>query len=174
MLKLADGSAIEMRSNSALRLHQANDGVQIHLDAGSVIVNAARQRTGHLYVKTRDMTVSVVGTVFLVNAEEEGSRVAVIEGEVRVQQGEIETKLRPGQQVTTNPAMESPTGQPGGFVEPERKSPYCSAVAEPGRDPGPESGSGDLSSAGYAAMGIRLCRALRQRLSGRSSGRRRR
>ena len=107
VLKLADGSGIEMRSNSALRLDQANDGVQIHLNAGSVIVNAARQRTGHLYVKTRDMTVSVVGTVFLVNAEEEGSRVAVIEGEVRVQQGEIETKLRPGQQVTTNPAMEA-------------------------------------------------------------------
>jgi uncharacterized protein (TIGR03435 family) len=107
VLKLADGSGIEMRSNSALRLDQANDGVQIHLNAGSVIVNAARQRTGHLYVKTRDMTVSVVGTVFLVNTEEEGSRVAVIEGEVRVQQGEIETKLRPGQQVTTNPAMES-------------------------------------------------------------------
>jgi uncharacterized protein (TIGR03435 family) len=107
VLKLADGSTIEMRSNSALRLAQANDGVQIHLDDGSVIVNAAKQRTGHLYVKTRDMTVSVVGTVFVVNAEEEGSRVAVIEGEVRVQQGEVETKLRPGQQVTTNPAMET-------------------------------------------------------------------
>ena len=107
MLKLADGSGIEMRSNSALRLDEASDGVQIHLNAGSVIVNAAKQRAGHLYVKTRDMTVSVVGTVFLVNAEEEGSRVAVIEGEVRVQQGEIETKLRPGQQVSTNPAMEA-------------------------------------------------------------------
>jgi uncharacterized protein (TIGR03435 family) len=107
VLKLADGSGIEMRSNSALRLDQANDGVQIQLNAGSVIVNAAKQRTGHLYVKTRDMTVSVVGTVFLVNAEEEGSRVAVIEGEVRVERGESETKVRPGEQVTTNPAMES-------------------------------------------------------------------
>jgi uncharacterized protein (TIGR03435 family) len=52
------------------------------------------------------VTVSVVGTVFLVNAEEEGSRVAVIEGEVRVRQGEIEKSLRPGQQVLTQPAMQ--------------------------------------------------------------------
>jgi hypothetical protein len=37
-----------------------------------------------------NVTVSVVGTVFLVSAEEEGSRVAVIEGEVRVKQGTTE------------------------------------------------------------------------------------
>jgi uncharacterized protein (TIGR03435 family) len=50
--------------------------------------------------------VSVVGTVFLVNAEEEGSRVSVIEGEVRVQQGATEQKLKRGEQATTNPRME--------------------------------------------------------------------
>jgi uncharacterized protein (TIGR03435 family) len=48
------------------------------------------------------MTVTVVGTVFLVNADAEGSRVAVIEGEVRVQQGATETKLRPGERVASN------------------------------------------------------------------------
>src|SRR5262245_23234422 len=107
VLKLADGSSIEMRSKSELFLEHAVDGVRIRLSHGSVIVNAATQRTGHLYVRTQDMTVSVVGTVFLVNAEEEGSRVAVLEGEVRVKQGETETSLRPGEQVKTNPNMES-------------------------------------------------------------------
>jgi uncharacterized protein (TIGR03435 family) len=72
---------------------------------GGIIVNAAKQRTGHLYVQTKDVTVSVVGTVFLVNAEEQGSRVAVIEGEVRVKQGKTEKSLRQGEQVTTNPTM---------------------------------------------------------------------
>jgi hypothetical protein len=56
--------------------------------------------------QTKDVTVSVVGTVFLVNAEEEGSQVAVIEGEVRVQHGAAERKLRPGEQVATGPSME--------------------------------------------------------------------
>src|SRR5947207_7856392 len=48
------------------------------------------------------MTVSVVGTIFLVNAEADGSRVAVIEGEVRVHEGTTDTKLRPGEQVSTS------------------------------------------------------------------------
>jgi hypothetical protein len=42
------------------------------------------------------MTVSVVGTVFLVNAAD-SSRVGVIEGQVRTRV--IETRLRPGEQV---------------------------------------------------------------------------
>jgi uncharacterized protein (TIGR03435 family) len=104
-LMLADGSRIEMRSQSVLRLESAIDGVRIRLHAGGVIVSAAKQRTGHLYVQTKDVVVSVVGTAFLVNAEEEGSRVAVIQGEVRVQQGTLEKKLLPGEQVATNPVM---------------------------------------------------------------------
>ena len=49
-----------------------------------------------------------MGTVFLVNAEAEGARVAVIEGEVHVTQGRTETKLRSGEQVGSNPLMEQP------------------------------------------------------------------
>jgi ferric-dicitrate binding protein FerR (iron transport regulator) len=86
IIVLSDGSRVEMRTQSELSLDRASDGVRIHLKKGGVIVNAAKQGAGHLYVQTKDVTVSVVGTVFLVNAEETGSRVAVIEGEVRVQQ----------------------------------------------------------------------------------------
>ena len=85
VLALADGSRVEMRSQSELSLERADDGVRIRLRTGSIIVNAAKQPSGHLYVQTKDVTVSVVGTMFLVNAETDGSRVAVIEGEVRVQ-----------------------------------------------------------------------------------------
>jgi len=107
VIALADGSRVEMRSLSELALERANDGVRIRLRQGGIIVNAAKQRGGHLYVQTNDVTVSVVGTVFLVNAEAEGSRVAVIEGEVHVQQGAITTNLRSGEQVTTDPRMDS-------------------------------------------------------------------
>ena len=104
VLALVDGSRIEMRSHTDLSLDRAGDGLRIRLNAGGIIVNAAEQRTGHLYVQTKDMTVSVVGTVFLVSADEQGSRVAVIEGEVRVQQGTTEQKLLPGEQLATNPS----------------------------------------------------------------------
>ena len=105
VLALADGSRVEMRSPTELALERASDGMRIRLHRGGIIVNALNQRTGHLYVTTKDMTVSVVGTVFMVNAEEEGSRVAVIEGEVRVRQGVTEKNLLPGDQVATSPAM---------------------------------------------------------------------
>jgi uncharacterized protein (TIGR03435 family) len=105
-ITLADGSRVEMRPDSQLFLERADDGIGIHLRSGSIIVNAAKQRGGHLYVRTRDMTVSVIGTVFVVNATEDGSRVGVIEGEVRVREDwreqKAETKLYPGQQVSTD------------------------------------------------------------------------
>jgi ferric-dicitrate binding protein FerR (iron transport regulator) len=106
ILHLKDGSVIEMRPNSELALEPATDGLSIRLNIGSVLITAAKQHSGHLYVRTRDMTVSVVGTVFLVNAEQAGSRVAVIQGEVRVQQGESAKKLQPGEQIMSNPLMQ--------------------------------------------------------------------
>jgi uncharacterized protein (TIGR03435 family) len=104
-LALADGSLIEVRPMSELSVEPARDGVRIRLSKGGIIVNAAEQRAGHLYVQTKDVMVSVVGTVFLVNAEEEGSRVAVIQGEVQVQHGATVKKLLPGDQVATGPEM---------------------------------------------------------------------
>jgi uncharacterized protein (TIGR03435 family) len=101
VLSLTDGSRIEMREGSELSLERAEDGITIRLLTGDIIVNAAKQRDGHLYVRTKDVTVSVVGTVFLVNAEPDGSHVGVIEGEVRVREGTMETRLHPGEQVST-------------------------------------------------------------------------
>jgi TonB family protein len=111
MLRLADGSHVEVRSHSELYLEHADDGVRIRLNQGGIIVNAAKQHEGHLYVQTKDFVVSVVGTVFLVNAEDVGSRVAVLEGEVRVRQDGRDQKLLPGQQVTTG-AVPSPSTVP--------------------------------------------------------------
>lgn len=108
VLKLRDESRVEIRALSEVLLERATDGVRIRLDKGTIIVHAAEQRNGHLYVQTRDMMVSVVGTVFVVKAEEAGSRVAVLAGEVRVQRGPTENQLRPGEQVSTSPSMELP------------------------------------------------------------------
>jgi hypothetical protein len=105
VLDLPDGSQVEMRAQSQLRIDHAGDGLRIRLIAGSVIVTAAKQGSGHLYVATSDAMVSVVGTVFVVTIEQSGSRVGVIEGVVNVGGGAISQKLFPGQQVATNPAM---------------------------------------------------------------------
>ena len=105
VLALADGSHIEMRSMSELSWDHAADGLKIRLVAGSIIVSAAKQAGGQLYVQTRDMTASVTGTTSLVNAAADGSRVAAIEGEVGVREGTTERTLRPGQLVTTSASL---------------------------------------------------------------------
>src|SRR5688572_23737378 len=108
-LTLPGGSRVEMRSQSELELEDARDGVRIRLSKGSVFVSATKQAAGHLYVETKDAEVSVIGTVFLVAVEEAGTRVAVVEGQVRVKQGALARDLLAGQELVTNPAMESPS-----------------------------------------------------------------
>jgi transmembrane sensor len=82
ILSLEDGSRIEMSAQSELRLESASDGVLLRLNQGRMVVEAARQQGGHLYVEARDITVAVVGTVFFVEAQPSGARVAVLEGKV--------------------------------------------------------------------------------------------
>ena len=106
---LADHSSVEMRAHSEMTVDRASDGIRIDLKTGDIIVTAAKQRDGRLYVRTKDMTVAVDGTVFLANAGAQGSRVGVIEGEVRVREGDRETRLRPGGLVATSPVLAART-----------------------------------------------------------------
>lgn len=106
VVRLGDGSLIELRQRSELRIEEGRRGTTLELERGSVIVQAAEQRQRHLYVATEDCLVSVTGTIFSVNHGTKGSRVAVIEGEVRVAHSGEETVLQPGQQVATNAQLD--------------------------------------------------------------------
>jgi hypothetical protein len=105
VVQLLDGSLVEMGERSDLSVTRAWKGTTIHLDGGQVIVQAAKQRTGRLYVATDDGLVSVKGTIFSVNHGLKGSRVAVIEGVVRVDYGENSTDLNAGDEATSNPSV---------------------------------------------------------------------
>ena len=106
LLRLDDGSRVEMKDRTELSLQPRADGVAIRLARGSVIVQAAHQKPGrHLYFATDDCLVSVVGTVFSVSSGTKGSRVSVVEGEVRVAQRGEESMIRPGQLVATSESV---------------------------------------------------------------------
>ncbi|HXZ81207.1 MAG TPA: FecR domain-containing protein [Terriglobales bacterium] len=100
-VRLLDGSRVEMNQRAEFSVTAGHRDTAIHLDQGSIIVQAAKRQTGHLYVKAPDCRVAVTGTVFAVNSGTKGSRVSVIEGEVRVAHDGAEDVLHPGDQVST-------------------------------------------------------------------------
>src|SRR5882762_9335067 len=105
VVRLLDGSLIEMGERSDLSVSREWKGTTIRLGGGHIIVQAAKQRTGRLYVATDDCLVSVKGTIFSVNHGTKGSRVAVIEGVVRVSSGEQTTELHPGDEETSSSSV---------------------------------------------------------------------
>jgi hypothetical protein len=105
VVRLLDGSLVEMDERSDLSVSRQWKGTTIRLDGGHIIVQAAKQRTGRLYVATDDCLVSVKGTIFSVNHGTKGSRVAVIEGVVRVSAGDQTTDLRAGDEQTSSSSL---------------------------------------------------------------------
>ena len=108
LVRLGDGSTIEMNDRSEFAITQNGQGATIHLDRGSIIVQAAKQK-GHLFVDTdgSNSLVSVTGTTFAVNTGTKGSRVSVIEGEVHLDHGGKEQVLRAGEQASTSSSVET-------------------------------------------------------------------
>ena len=102
MLRLGDGSVVEMNERAEFAVNMHRKDTTIALDRGKIIVQAAKRKTGHLYVNAPDCRVSVTGTVFAVNSGIKGSRVSVIEGEVRVAEEGVNSVLHAGDQRSTN------------------------------------------------------------------------
>lgn len=106
-VRLGDGSVIEMKERSEFFITKDWLGTTIHLNRGAIVVEAAKQGKQHLFVDTGDGShVSVTGTVFSVNSGTKGSRVSVIEGEVRMNHAGSERVLRGGEQATTNASID--------------------------------------------------------------------
>ncbi|MBZ5506752.1 MAG: FecR domain-containing protein [Acidobacteriia bacterium] len=105
MLRLRDGSLVEMNERAEFGVSMGRKDTTVQLERGNIIIQAAKRTSGHLYVASPDCRVSVTGTVFSVNAGMKGSRVSVIEGEVRVAEAGAEKVLHPGDQLSTNVSL---------------------------------------------------------------------
>jgi len=106
VLRLADGSMVEMNERTELAVKAAWSGQTIELDRGDVIVTAAKQKRGGLHVATSDTEATVRGTIFTVRAGLGGSMVGVVEGSVAVRQPGRESLLKPGEHAATSPALD--------------------------------------------------------------------
>jgi ferric-dicitrate binding protein FerR (iron transport regulator) len=102
VLRLTDGSTVEVNERSVLGVGARGHNMTITLDNGAVIVQAAKRDSGHLFVKTPDCRVAVTGTVFSVNSGIKGSRVAVLQGSVHVVHAGVDTLIQAGDQMATS------------------------------------------------------------------------
>ncbi len=107
MLRLTDGSLVEVNERSELSVRAAWSGETIHLQRGDIIVQAAKQHRGHLRVQSRDSVAAVKGTVFAVSSGLGGTVVSVVEGSVEVTQPGIDVVLKPGGQAATKTGLAS-------------------------------------------------------------------
>src|SRR5258707_6183599 len=104
-VRLFEGSQVEMNQRAELAVSASRRDTTIHLDQGSIIVQAAKHHTGHLCVSAPDCTVAVTGTVFSVNSGTKGSRVSVIEGEVHAKHAGAESILHSGDVMATTQSV---------------------------------------------------------------------
>lgn len=105
VLRLADGSRLEMNERTELAVRGAWSGQTIALERGDVVLEAAKQRRGRLRVQTRDSEALVKGTIFAVSTGTAGSLVSVVEGAVEVRQPGTDRVLKPGEQAASTPAL---------------------------------------------------------------------
>ena len=105
VLRLFDGSLIEMNERSELSVVRGWNSTKIRLERGNIIVQAAKQKRGTLQVASGDAVVTVRGTIFSVNRGTRGSRVSVVEGAVEVAQAGRNESLKPGGQTTTDSSL---------------------------------------------------------------------
>ena len=105
VLRLSDGSTVEMNERSEVGIGARGRNMTLALDHGAVIVRAAHRSSGHLYVNTEDCRVAVTGTVFSVNAGIKGSRVAVVQGAVDVSHAGSHATVHAGDEYTTSQSL---------------------------------------------------------------------
>ena len=129
VLRMPDGSLIEMRERSEFSVTENMRGVTVKLDRGDLIVEAAKQHNGRLYVQTPDSLVSVKGTIFAVESGTKGSRVSVVEGEVEVSHGGKDETLLPGDQATSSTTLEKANVQQT-IAWSRKASKYANLVSE--------------------------------------------
>ena len=105
VLRLADGSQVEVDQRSTLGVGARGRNATVSLDRGALIVKAAPRTSGHLYVNTRDCRIAVNGTVFSVNSGIKGSRVGVLRGSIDVAHSGTHAVLHPGEQMATTDSL---------------------------------------------------------------------
>ena len=107
-LVLPDGTKIYLNAGTSLRYpnHFCGDSREIFL-SGEAYLEVARDEERPFIVRTSEVDIRVLGTVFNINAYPDGDyvRTTLVAGKVEAQCGEERILMEPGMQVAYNKAM---------------------------------------------------------------------
>jgi transmembrane sensor len=110
IIKLDDGSTVELNTASRVRVHFSKHQRDIDLNKGQALFHVAKDPTRPFIVASNDTRIRAVGTEFDVYRRETGTTVTVLEGQVAVLNNAARTgagtadatQLSAGEQITVN------------------------------------------------------------------------
>lgn len=110
-VKLADGSTVELNTDSLLRVDFSERARRLALVRGQAYFRVAHDESRPFEVEAAGRTITALGTVFDVKIANDGLQVTLVEGRVAVAENERESSavrpepriLNPGQQLTVRP-----------------------------------------------------------------------
>jgi transmembrane sensor len=114
LFALPDGSSVSARSSDARvqPVEVTANGVTLKLDSGSAKFSVTPDPARPFRVLARDVTVTVLGTVFDVSIEPAGVRVSVERGRVRVDSSSVSRELSPGESAFFGDGLAAPAPPP--------------------------------------------------------------
>ncbi len=106
MVRLNDGSTVELGERGEFGFDSLNDGTILRLDRGAVIVEAGMGARKRLVVTTGESRVEADATIFAVNRGTKGDRLSVVDGQINLDKAGRAQTLNPGEQLTTHVSIE--------------------------------------------------------------------
>jgi transmembrane sensor len=113
---LADGSSVELNSQSRINVNFSELRRSVKLVKGQALFNVAKNTQRPFVVRAGNRQIVAVGTQFDVRLDSRSVQVTLIEGKVRVEQGGVAVVLTPGKQLVAklvvhkNPPLETNGG----------------------------------------------------------------
>ena len=116
-IDLADGSRVYLNAQTQLSVRMGQAQRELRLSSGEALFDVAKDPQRPFRVRTADAVVEAVGTQFNVNARADGTRVAVIEGKVRISGDGAQSKSGATVTITALEAGQSVHITPVGAIE---------------------------------------------------------
>lgn len=102
-IKLEDGSLLQLNTSSKVETHLTSSAREVRLLQGEALFTVAHDETRPFTVQVGAVVIQAIGTQFNVYRRPEGTRIAVLEGRVKVTAGSAVEIFNAGEEAQVSP-----------------------------------------------------------------------